>query len=217
MNRSPPSRPARNRHHRQRNAGRRGGQRHILAIASSSAAATIQPGTISLTLTAPNHTTTTQTVTFNGDGTYNATPVLATQVGTYTWSASYAGNTLNNSAHDNGQYESVTTVKAGPAISTTPGGAIVLGSGAKLTDSATLSGGFSETGTLNFTLYNSASASVYTTAVLVSGNGTYATAGFSCRPWQAPTNGLSRTTATAITSPSSVHGAANPKQSPPPR
>src|SRR5262249_60039869 len=62
----------------------------------------------------------TESVTVNGDGTYTTpTGVLATQVGTYTWSASYSGDGLNNGAIDNGADESVTTVKASPAIATT--------------------------------------------------------------------------------------------------
>ena len=54
-----------------------------------------------------------------GDGTYNApTPVTATQVGTYTWLATYTGDGLNNGAIDNGTNESLTTVKASPTIAT---------------------------------------------------------------------------------------------------
>jgi hypothetical protein len=69
-------------------------------------------GTITFTLTAPNHTTSTiGTVTFSGDGTYTlSTTVTATQVGTYTWHATYAGNSLNNGAVDNGANESLTVV-----------------------------------------------------------------------------------------------------------
>src|SRR5262245_30035166 len=54
-------------------------------------------------LTAPDNTTIDGgSVTITGDGTYsNPTTVLATQVGTYTWHASYAGDSLNNGAVDN--------------------------------------------------------------------------------------------------------------------
>src|SRR5262249_51370698 len=81
--------------------------------------------------------------TITGDGTYSSpTTVLATQVGTYTWPASYAGDSLNNGAVDNGANESLTTVKASPTISTqaseTAGG--VVGT-AVLSDSVTVSGG----------------------------------------------------------------------------
>src|SRR5207253_2459883 len=89
-----------------------------------------------------------------GTGTYASPTVLATQVGTYTWHASYSGNTLNNTAVDNGANESVATVKASPAISTTAsetaGG--VAGT-AVLSDTATLTGGYNVSGgTITFTL-----------------------------------------------------------------
>jgi uncharacterized repeat protein (TIGR01451 family) len=70
-------------------------------------------GTVTFTLTQPDGTTVTVgTVSIKGDGTYAlATTVPATQVGTYTWHASYAGDGLNNGAVDNGTNESLTTVK----------------------------------------------------------------------------------------------------------
>jgi hypothetical protein len=77
-------------------------------------------------------------------------------------------NNANGTVHDSiGQYT--------PYIGTTPGGTITLGSGNKLTDTATLSGGFNPTGTITFTLYNPSNAIVYTNTVTVSGNGTYTT------------------------------------------
>jgi len=70
-------------------------------------------GTITFTLTAPDgKTITVGSVTINGDGTYSAPTVIATEVGTYTWHASYAGDALNNGASDNGADESLTTVSA---------------------------------------------------------------------------------------------------------
>ena len=39
---------------------------------------------------------------------------MATQVGTYTWHASYSGDGLNNGAIDDGTNESVTTVHGQP-------------------------------------------------------------------------------------------------------
>src|SRR5262249_55999712 len=76
-------------------------------------------GTIPFTLTAPDGSTTTVgTVTVTGAGTYASPTVLATQVGTYTWHATYSGDGLNSGATDNGANESVTTVTASPTIST---------------------------------------------------------------------------------------------------
>jgi hypothetical protein len=133
-------------------------------------------GTITFTLTQPNGTTiTVGTDTVSGDGTYTAPSVLATEVGTYTFHATYSGDSLNNGAIDNGANESVTTIKAPPMINTIPGGTVTIGSGANLTDSATLSGGFNPTGTITFTLFDPSNVSVYTNVVTVNGNGTYDT------------------------------------------
>ena len=58
--------------------------------------------------------------------------------GTYLWSASYRGDSTTTRATDNGQNENETVSPASPTISTLAGGTVVVGSGAKLTDSATL-------------------------------------------------------------------------------
>jgi hypothetical protein len=52
---------------------------------------------------------------------------------------------------------------------------VVLKSGVPLTDSATLSGGASPTGTITFTLIAPGGATVDTETIAVSGNGTYST------------------------------------------
>jgi hypothetical protein len=62
------------------------------------------------------------------------------------------------------------------AINTVAGGPVVIGSGAKLTDTAVLSGGVSPTGTITFTLFSPTNVPVYTDVVPVSGAGTYTTA-----------------------------------------
>ncbi len=82
-----------------------------------------ESGTITFTLTAPDHTVVdVETVTPHGNGTYKtANTQAATQVGTYIWTASYAGDVLNQAAHDQGGLaEQVTTIKASPVITTTP-------------------------------------------------------------------------------------------------
>ena len=112
-------------------------------------------GTITFKLTAPDSSSSTVgSVTVNGNGTYQSPSCpLLTQVGTYTWHATYSGDSLNNGAVDNGDNESVTSIKASPSIvtdaSTTGGG--VVGTGTTC-DSATLSGSFNGTGTITFTL-----------------------------------------------------------------
>jgi uncharacterized repeat protein (TIGR01451 family) len=116
----------------------------------------------------------------SGNGTYSASftlPTTGTVTGTYTWSAHYSGDGNNNPADDQGGAAEQTVVSpANPAISTTPGGTVVLGSGAKLTDSAVLSGGYSPTGTITFTLFDPSNMPVYSDIVAVSGNGSYSTA-----------------------------------------
>src|SRR5205823_7316790 len=63
-----------------------------------------------------------------------------------------------------------------PAISTTvSASSVVIGSGAKLNDTAVLSGGYNPTGTVTFILYSPTNVAVYTDVVTVSGNGSYNT------------------------------------------
>ena len=137
-------------------------------------------GMIQFSITDPNGTKTKvgAPVAFNGDGTYDApSSVDLTLVGTYTWSAEYLGDSLNNGAVDNGVDESVTSIKASPSIKTTPSpssGSI----GNLLQDSAKLSGGFDPTGTITFDLYDNSTCSgtpLHEETASVSGNGTYTT------------------------------------------
>ena len=137
-------------------------------------------GMIQFSITDPNGTKTKvgSPVAFNGDGTYDApSSVDLTLVGTYTWSAEYLGDSLNNGAVDNGVDESVTSIKASPSIKTTPSpssGSI----GNLLQDSAKLSGGFDPTGTITFDLYDNSTCSgtpLHEETASVSGNGTYTT------------------------------------------
>ncbi|HEX4144968.1 MAG TPA: SdrD B-like domain-containing protein, partial [Pirellulales bacterium] len=132
-------------------------------------------GSITFTLTAPNSTTTTVgTVAVSGNGSYSAPTVTATQVGTYVWHASYSGDGLNNAAIDNGVNESLTTVKASPTIATsaseTNGGKC---GSSTISDSATISGGYGETGSITFTVTAPNNTTTTVGTVSVSGNGTY--------------------------------------------
>ena len=78
-----------------------------------------ETGTITFTVTEPNNTTiTVGTVTVSGNGTYTSPSVTATQVGTYVFHATYSGDSLNNSAVDNGANESLSTGKDSPTIAT---------------------------------------------------------------------------------------------------
>ena len=117
----------------------------------------------------------TETATVTGNGSYS-TPngYLPTAAGTYQWVASYAGDTNNNSAASTKGSEPEVVSLASPTISTTAGGTVVVGSGSKLTDSATVSGGYNPTGTITFTLYAPNGTTVVDTeTVTVNGNGRY--------------------------------------------
>src|SRR5438309_1325113 len=61
------------------------------------------------------------------------------------------------------------------SITTNPGGTVLLGSGMRLTDSATLSGGFNPGGVITFSLFDPNNVVIDTETVTVSGNGTYTT------------------------------------------
>jgi hypothetical protein len=136
-----------------------------------------ETGSITFTLTGPGGFSYTQTDTVNGNGTYTAGTTAATfgQVaGTYTWSATYNGDGNNLMAQDQGGTAEQTVVSpASPSVVTTASGAVTLGTMApSLSDSAVLSGGFAETGTITFTLTGPGGFS-YTQTDTVNGNGTY--------------------------------------------
>jgi Prealbumin-like fold domain len=107
-----------------------------------------------------------------GTGTQSSTegPLSA---GSYKFQASVAGNSDYVGATS--AVEPLTISKASPTISTTPGGTVTLGSGTKMTDSATLAGGYADSGSLVFSLVNSSNTTVYTDTVTVTGNGTFST------------------------------------------
>src|SRR5262249_11363663 len=92
-----------------------------------------------------------------------------------TWSATYSGDGNNSSVVDQGGTAEQTPVSpAHPDLVTAASGAITLGTTAPtLSDSAVLSGGFFETGTITFVLSGPGGFS-YTQTDTVSGNGTYA-------------------------------------------
>src|SRR5207248_2082962 len=114
-------------------------------------------GNIVFTLKLGATTVATVTDTVNGNGTYTASytlPTSGTVTGTYTWSAHYSGDTNNTSVNDQGGAAEQTVVSpANPTLVTTASSAITLGTTAPtITDSAVLSGGYSPTGTIVFTL-----------------------------------------------------------------
>jgi uncharacterized repeat protein (TIGR03803 family) len=96
-----------------------------------------------------------------------------TDPGTYTVEALFAGSADYKSADATATF---TISPATPLITSIPGDTVVFGSGEKLTDTATLSGGVNPTGTITFTLVAPDGTTVLDTESLpVNGDGTYAT------------------------------------------
>ena len=142
-----------------------------------------ETGNIVFTLTVPNGAVVyTQTIKASGNKTYTTSnTAVATQVGTYTWSVTFAGDGLNNPAHDQGgAREQLTVVKASPTLCTA---AYFKGSGCTANvmgtaipeDAAILSGGYSETGNITFKLMAPDGTVAYTQTIAASGNKTYKT------------------------------------------
>ncbi len=129
----------------------------------------------------------TETATVNGNGAYTTPtgyqlPSTGAVTGTYQWIASFTDRFGNNlSVTDaNDPNEQVTVSAASPAISTTANPSEVL-LGGRLQDTATLTGGNHETGSITFNLYApgvnpSGGTAAYTETVSpVNGDGTYGT------------------------------------------
>ena len=104
----------------------------------------------------------TETATVSGNGTYTTPtgytlPTTGTVTGTYQWDASYSGDGNNNTVSDTNATDGAGDGEPGqPDADTTPSPTTVtLGSTTPpvLTDTATLSGGYHETGTITFTLF----------------------------------------------------------------
>jgi hypothetical protein len=136
-------------------------------------------GTITFYVTQPDNTTIQvgDPVTVSGNGDYSpTTTVLGTELGTYTWHAVYSGDGLNPGAQDNGNNESVTTVKASPSVSTQIqiSGDGTVGS-TTIGDKATISGGYSVSGgSIHFTLdFPDGTKGVDEGTVNVTSTGTY--------------------------------------------
>jgi hypothetical protein len=145
--------------------------------------ATNPTGTITFTLVAPDKSTTvdSESVLVSGNNSYSTPtgytlPTTGNATGTYQWNVSYSGDANNISVSDNNASgEQVAVASAAPTLSATAGNTVVLGTGKKLTDSATLAGGYSPGGYITFTLTTPGSSTVTTDIVMVKGNGTYST------------------------------------------
>jgi hypothetical protein len=124
----------------------------------------------------------TKTVAVAGNGAYESTNFVPSLVGTYRWTAEYAGDANNNSVTSacNAVNESSTVTQVTPTLSSTATNAVV---GAAISDSATLAGGASPTGNLVFKAFgpNDATcsgAAAYSNTVVVAGAGSYGSGNF---------------------------------------
>ena len=141
-----------------------------------------ETGTITFTLYLGSTLLDTETLAVSGDGSY-ATPVgytlptTGTVTGTYQWNATYSGDEFDTPASEtNAAAEQVVVSPANPTITTTPNATAVTLSSSSVTlkDTAVLSGGYYESGTITFTLYLG-NTLLDTETASVSGNGTYTT------------------------------------------
>src|SRR5262249_58505294 len=113
-----------------------------------------------------------------GDRDYTPTPRSAALAGTYSWTASYAGDGNNFAAIDDGGDETTVVGKAQPHISTTASADGVVGV-VTMSDTAHLTGGYTPGGTIHFVLSGPAGFAGYTQDVTVtSGDGDYSTTPF---------------------------------------
>jgi uncharacterized repeat protein (TIGR01451 family) len=135
-------------------------------------------GSLTFTLHASGGATIdTESVVVSGNGTYTTPvgftlPTNSTAAGTYQWTVMYSGDLNNTRVTDTG--EQVVVQPATPALTTSPNPTSGI-SGSTLKDSATLSGGYVETGSLTFTLHAPGGAILDTETVTVLGNGVYTT------------------------------------------
>ncbi len=122
-----------------------------------------------------------ESATISGDGSYATPtgytlPTTGTVTGAYQWDVVYSGDAKNNAASDNNDPAGQVTVSsASPSLSSNPTNVTLATTAPTLTDSATLSGGYYETGSITFTLFTPSGTLVDTETDPVSGNGTYTT------------------------------------------
>jgi hypothetical protein len=142
-------------------------------------------GTITFTLFGPNNATCTgpaiftSTVPVNaGNGNYTSGPFTANAAGTYRWIAVYSGDTNNAGVATacNDANESSVVIRATPTIVTTASPSVPIGGA--ISDTATLAGGISPTGTITFTAFGPNNATctglpAFTSTVPVTGNASY--------------------------------------------
>jgi len=145
-------------------------------------------GSMTFTLFGPDDATCastavfTNTKTVTGNGGYISDPFVPNAPGTYRWIAAYSGDAGNNAVTTpcNDANESVVVTPGGgpvtPTLSTTASPSVPVGG--QITDTATLAGGASPTGTITFNLFGPDDATcsgavAFIDTASVSGNGQY--------------------------------------------
>ncbi len=140
----------------------------------------------------------TKTVALSAGNAATTDGPASSSAGTYHWTATYNGDDNNNSASSLCVSEAVTVGKASPTIATTPNPSSAL-FGAALNDTAHVSGGFSPSGNVTFSLYGPSDPTctgqaLYTKTVDLSGSDAATTDGPSANAvgtyhWTATYNG----------------------------
>jgi hypothetical protein len=121
-----------------------------------------------------------QKVRVRGNGSYSTSNATAANMGgTWSWTATYSGDSNNHKTASKCGKETVSVTKATPSLATTPSPGGTAGS-VVLNDTGVLSGGDSPGGTITFNLYDPSDSSctgtpAYTQTVTVSGAGSYST------------------------------------------
>jgi uncharacterized repeat protein (TIGR01451 family) len=145
-------------------------------------------GTITFNLYGPDDATCSGPTAFSasvpvsGNGDYVSGNFQTAAAGTYRWTASYSGDANNATVSEgcNSANESVLVTKKSPTVTTNASASVVVGG--NIHDSATLAGGISPTGFIQFDLYGpndaTCATSIFTSTVTVNGNGTYTSADF---------------------------------------
>ena len=112
------------------------------------------------------------TVSF-GNNSYTSTPIRVPLPGTYHWIATYLGDQNNNAVSTAcGDAGETSIVKANPTITTQAPASAVMGG--TISDTATLDGGVTPTGTITFTLFGTADCLgtvLFSSTASVDGNG----------------------------------------------